>query len=87
MSLGAALLYLAVKLFYETNKPARLAMACAALLLACVVIGHGLFYVCLGVWGLPNLYDLARCGGSLLTQPGNYKSRHPNIVGVGMPGY
>jgi hypothetical protein len=50
VGVDAALLYLAVSLLYQTDKPSRFAIAAASLLVASVVIIHGLFYVCLGVW-------------------------------------
>lgn len=51
MGVGVALLYLAVKLLYETNKPLRLGIAAAALWGGFIVVIHGLFYISLGVFG------------------------------------
>ena len=46
ITLGAALLYQGVKLLYETDKVFGLGVAVAMILMASVVIVHGLFYAC-----------------------------------------
>ena len=56
---GWAMLWFAFSLFDKANKSFwRIAAATVVLLMATFVMGHGLFYACLGVFGLPSLYIL-----------------------------
>jgi hypothetical protein len=59
ISLGAALLRLSMELLYNAYESARLYPAAIACLVAAgLLILHGGFYICIGMWSLTGLYIL-----------------------------
>jgi hypothetical protein len=59
ISLGGTCLWFSFESFEKISKSPRYMFGGVVLgLIAIALIGHGLFYACLGVWGLPSLYIL-----------------------------
>jgi hypothetical protein len=59
IGLGWTCLWFSFESFEKVSKsPRHLAGGIVLGLVAIALIGHGLFYACLGVWGLPSLYTL-----------------------------
>ena len=59
IGLGGTCLWFSFESFEKISKSPRYMAGGVILgLIAIALIGHGLFYACLGVWGLPSLYVL-----------------------------